>query len=53
MDLTSKNFDSILLQKLNQIQNWYDYQADNFELARIDADITCINCIKKKRLFIY
>jgi hypothetical protein len=47
MNLTPKNFDSILQQKSNQINNWYDY-ADNFELARISADITCINCIKNK-----
>jgi len=47
MDLTSKNFDSILQQRLNEINNWYD-QVDNAGLARLSADETCANCIKKK-----
>lgn len=47
MDLTSKNFDTILQQKLNEINNWYD-QVDNAGLARLDADKSCIICIKKR-----
>jgi hypothetical protein len=47
MELTSKNFDSILQQKLNEIENWYD-QVDNAGLARLSSDETCVKCIKKK-----
>ena len=47
MNLTSQNFNSILLQKSKQINSYYK-QADNFELARLGAEDTCINCIKDK-----
>ena len=47
MELTSKNFDSTLVQKLNEINNWYD-QVDNAGLARLSADENCVNCIKNK-----
>ena len=47
MNLTIKNFDSILLLKLNEIKNWYD-KVDNAGLARLSSDETCIKCIKNK-----
>lgn len=47
MDLTSKNFDTILENQLNKINNWYDV-VDNAGLARLNADEQCIKCIKNK-----
>ena len=47
MQLTAANFDRTLDKKINKINDFYPY-ADNFELARMDADINCLKCMKEK-----
>lgn len=47
MDLTPENFDKILEEKINEINEWYT-KIDNVHLARLNADKSCLICIKNK-----
>jgi hypothetical protein len=45
--MNSKTFDEIITNKILQIDNYYPI-ADNFELAILGADKTCLENIKNK-----
>ena len=45
--MNSETFDEILENKILQIDNYYPI-ADNYELARLGADKTCLKIIKIK-----
>ena len=47
MDLTDKNFDKILEDEINNTTEWYK-TIDNVHLARLNADKSCLLCIKNK-----